>query len=411
MKKYLIVSVGIVMLTAVSSSWAVKPLDDYSFVRGVCYPGGWRNDQAKLEKELGYAQRLRLNSTRIWISERAYQRDPEGFIERLRNYIRTAHRMGLSTMPILFNGNGLNPSILDPVFRVQGDAYVKAVVEALKDEEGLLMWDIMNEPTCNDYCLKSPEDELAARHAQIRDFLHHYIATVKKLDPVNAVTVGHMFPRFLELSADVVDVLSFHDYLETRRRVENSYRQAQAISQKYGNKPLLNSEMACLGRANPYDMAIEISESHQVGWYVFDLIIGGYWGDVHGLVYPDGTIRDPSIIAALFGFYRNRDLTTSIKPNPNKEGHVNKALKELEAVLTDETEVFRSRRSSTDDILEAAEYCANLLEGCEMVPMYEPPTAKIQTWRAQPPAERDEQAIRQFAYKLALTLKKYCQIF
>jgi hypothetical protein len=55
---------------------------------------------------------------------------------------------------------------------------------------------------------------------------------------------------------------------------------------------------------------------------------------------------------------------------------VEKALALLEKALKDETAVFRNRRTSTDDLLEAAEYCANLLEAAEMVPMHEPPTAK-----------------------------------
>ena len=71
--------------------------------------------------------------------------------------------------------------------------------------------------------------------------------------------------------------------------------------------------MCCIGRSNPYDMAIQIADEHNVGWYVFDLIISGYWSDIHGLVYPDGTIRDPSSIAAIYGFYRKRDLNTTVK--------------------------------------------------------------------------------------------------
>jgi len=50
---------------------------------------------------------------------------------------------------------------------------------------------------------------------------------------------------------------------------------------------------------------LEISEKHKTGWYLFNLMISGYWGEVHGLFYPDGTIRDPAIIAAVMGFYRN----------------------------------------------------------------------------------------------------------
>lgn len=330
MKTNLAVLAGMVFLVMVGSAMAEKPLGDYGFVRGVCYPRAWRNDQATLERELGYAQKVQLNSTRVWLSYREHQKNPEGFIKALQNYVRTAHCLGISTMPVLWNGNGLNPDTLKETFRPEGEAYTKAVVEALKNEEGLLMWDIMNEPFMNDYYNRAPAEEKPKREAEIRDFVRYYIKFVKKLDTVNAVTVGYAFSRELESSADLVDVLSFHDYLGTHQRVENSYRLAEVVSAKYGNKPMLNSEMACIARANPYDMALEICTRHKMGWYVFELMIEGYWNEVHGLFYPDGTIRDPSIIAALLGFYRNRDLKTSIKPNPNREGGVTRALQELE---------------------------------------------------------------------------------
>ena len=38
-------------------------------------------------------------------------------------------------------------------------------------------------------------------------------------------------------------------------------------------------------------MVLEIAEQHKTGWYLFDLIIQGYWGEIHGLFYPDGTVR------------------------------------------------------------------------------------------------------------------------
>lgn len=386
-------------------------LNSLSSIRGVCYPGGWRGDQATIERDLSYAQRLQLNSTRVWLSYKAYQQDPSSFVESIRNYVRIAHSMGISTMPILWNGNGLNPDILGEAFRTEGEKYVKAVVDALKDEEGIIMWDIMNEPVCNGYYLRAPEEDKSKNLEEIRDFVRYYCSYVKRIDPVNAITVGHTRPKYLELTADLVDVLSFHDYLGTRQGVENSYLAAEAISRKYDNKPIINSEMACLCRANRYDMALEICERHNMGWYIFELMIGAYWGDVHGLVYSDGTVRDPSIIAALYGFHRNRDLKTSIKPNPNKEGHAYRALEELENALKDDTRVFGHRRTSTDEILEAVEYCANLLEGSEMVPMYEPPTAKIRAWREQAEEDRDADAIRAFAYELGLRLKKYCKIF
>jgi len=102
--------------------WAEKPLKDYSFIRGVNY--GMNADQATLERDLGYARRLNLNSTRIWLNYQAYEKDPQAYLARLCNYIRTSHRLGFRTMPILFNGNGLDPDMLKPAFHPRGDAYI-----------------------------------------------------------------------------------------------------------------------------------------------------------------------------------------------------------------------------------------------------------------------------------------------
>jgi hypothetical protein len=176
---------------------AQRHLKEYSFVRGVNH--GMNGDQAALERDLGYAKRLNLNSTRIWLNYQGYERAPEKYIDRLRNHIRTSHRMGFSTMPILWNGNGLNPDTLKPEFRTRSEVW--------------------------------------------------------------------------------------HAYAEYRG--------------------------ACIARANPYDVLLEISEKHKTGWYIFNLMISGYWGEVHGRFYPDGTIRDPAIIAAVMGFCRNRDLRLS----------------------------------------------------------------------------------------------------
>ncbi len=385
----------------------MKPLADYRSIRGVCY--GWGGGQEVIERDLGYAQRLRINSVRIWLDYRGYWADPGVYLKKLVNFLRTAGSMGISTMPILWNGNMIDTSILEPSYVKTAEHYVTTVVNALKDEPGLLMWDIMNEPSCNDYMRKAPDDERPGRHAAMWGFVRRFCDFTRKLDPVNAITVGNTFIEDTEPTVDLVDVISFHDYLETRRRVTATYDRAEELAGKH-HKPLLNSELACLCRANPYDMALEICESRHVGWYLFELMVHGYWGDVHGIVYPDGTVRDPSIVSAIMGFHRNRDQKARISPNPNKEGNAQAAVARVENALREDTTLFLNKKKSNDDVLEAAEFCANFLEGSEMVPMYAPPSVKILAWRRQPEEERDQDAIRSFAYDLALTLKKYCRI-
>ena len=73
----------------------------------------------------------------------------------------------------------------------------------------------------------------------------------------------------LEGSADLVDVLSFHDYTPTRAEVEAAYRTAEEVGKKFG-KPILNTETACIARANPYEEVLQIAEEHHTGWYLFN---------------------------------------------------------------------------------------------------------------------------------------------
>ncbi len=386
-------------------------LKDYRHVRGVCHIG-WMSDEATIRKELGYARRIHLNSTRIWLPMDRYKAAPDEFVKKLKTYVRIAHEMGFGVMPILWNGNGLNPDILKEGYREEADAYVRDIVGALKDEPGLFIWDIMNEPTCNDYHNLAPnEEERKVRRKEIFDFVRRNCQLVRQLDSKNAITVGTTLAFNLEeASPDLVDVLSFHDYSTTVAGMERSYEAAQKVAEKY-RKPLLNSETGCMGRANPYDLAIQTCEKHGAGWYLFELMISGYWSDIHGIFYADGTVRDPSIVAAVMGCFRNRDVSTMVKEHPNKEGHAQQAVRQVEEALKEETTAFRHRKASTDRILEAAEFCANLLESAQMLPMHDLPTAQIAAWRKQPAAERDEQAIRRFAYDLAQKLKQCCQLF
>lgn len=398
----------------------MKPLKDYSYLKGFNYSLTREEyDHDVFERNMGYAQKITLNSCRLFSPISRYLENREKYLADMLDLVRTAWAHGISTTPILLmpyyvegqenytvrnrNSNEMPGCFLPENYGI-GEAYVRDMVNLLKDEPGLLFWDIMNEPSwVNGLVREKDPAEKAKKYDMIWKFVRHFIGYVRELDPVNALGVGHTFIEDTELSqiGDMVDILIFHDYLETRSRVDAVYRRAVELGQKYG-KPILNNETGCLCRANPYDVELEMCQKYNVGYYLFELMVepkGRLWSRVHGIFYPDGTVRDPSIVAGIMGCFRNRSETT-IYPDVNMEGHGDKAIAFAKEAL--------DRRAPQEDLLEAAEYIANLLEAGELVPMAYPPTAKILAWRRNPADDVNE--VRAFLYDLIEKLRKACEI-
>lgn len=385
----------------------MKPLSNYADIKGVNYE--IRQDEETTVRELGYAKRLGINSVRVWLSYREYEQEGDAYIRRVKRFTQVCHEQGVSVVPILFNGNGIDPAILEADFAPRGERFAAAVVDALRDEPGLLMYDVMNEPPCNELILHAPDEETKqAWYEKIWVFVRHYCDYVKGLDPVNAMTVGNWLAVDMESSADLVDVLSYHDYSTTMAGVRAMAELALSVGKKYG-KPVINNETCCVARANPYDRVIQTLDEYGIPWYAFNLMIDGYWKDVHGIFYPDGTIRDPAIAAAFVGCFRNRRLETIVPEKPNRELEGVHSLKKLEELLLDgRSDGFAYGGFDVNALLDVCETIAHLLEGGQMVPMQIPPTARIDAWRRQ--EHPDVLEIKKFAYDLAQTLRRSCQI-
>lgn len=386
---------------------AEKPQIDCTKIRGVCY-GMTPEEQAR--RELAYGSRVGLNTVRFWLSPGTFSSKGDEYIQQVVAFVRVCDSCGYKSMPILFNGNMLNPKTIQPEAYEAADKFTTAVVNALKDEPGLLMFDMMNEPLCNPYINQAPADQRAARKEETWSFLRREIALAQKLAPDCLFTVGYTTAFEIEEStAKALDVLSFHDYSESREHARNNYELAKKWSEKLG-KPIIQTETGCLARANSYEMALQFCNEYNMGWILFNLMIRGRCIDEHGIFYPDGTIRDAGTIAAMFGCYRNRgENTPVVPPNPNREGKANRAIKLIKDALTEYTsDAFDYRRSDKKKLLDACEVAANLLEACELVPMSDLPTAKIAAFRNDPNADLWE--IRKLAYELANRLKEVCQI-
>ena len=397
-----------------------------------------------VDRDMGYAERLHLNSARIFLSYDFYKENPDRFLANVKDFVQTAWKHGISTNPIIFMGfrfredelpwsgfmleAGLKPiykTLEDPSCWYIGEKYFDDLYEAIGHEEGLLFWDIANEPGYTDNFVTWYDEEpsyvqdyqerpnmelLRYRQEKTWEIVRHFCRYVKSKDQEHDIGIGNIFIFETEPSrtTELVDVIVFHDYFPTRKRMRDALEYAKKMGEKYG-KPVLDNEMCCLARANPYDMSIEMHDEYQIGWYLFELMIGkDMWSRVHGVVYPDGTVRDPSIVAAIGGFFRNRS-ETAIRSDVNQEDYVKRV-----SILAERTlHAARQKQGSdhsqdVENLLEVCEYAANLLEAGELVPMAYPPTAKIAAYRRQ--QNVDAMEIEDYLTELIGTLKKACHI-
>ena len=115
----------------------------------------------------------------------------------------------------------------------------------------------------------------------------------------------------------------------------------------------------------------------KVGWYIWELMITHQWGTVHGVFYADGTVRDPSIVAALMGFFRNRE-TEIIPAIPDREDYITRAVANNRKWLADPNADWKAG-------LDLAEVSANLLEAGELIAMHDPPSREVTLLRKGSP--------------------------
>jgi len=318
-------------------------------------------DSTRIEFDLDLAKSLNLNQVRVFVPYEAYVEDKEGLPLKLRHFVRECYKRGIGVMPVV----GYGPWLRDTTQRPLAREWAQFLINTLSNEPGLAFWDVMNEPDW-----PTTPRKRVLRNFETSKFLAN---TFHELDPNTPVTIGMAFVDGMIELADYVDVLQFHDYMQTKEEIRNNIMRAKEFAAKV-NKPLINGEIGCIARANPYDITLQEHMNAKVGWYIWELmIVRKGWGTVHGVFYEDGSVRDPSIAAAIMGFFRKRtaDILTSV---PDQEGWVTK-------VIDQSNNWLQNREATWKDGLDIAETSAHLLEAGELTAMRIPPTWEVNMLR------------------------------
>ena len=362
---------AIVLLVHAPAAAQRRVPKDLSGIRGFNYQSApttghtehWlQYSAAETERDFDFARRLQLNQARVFVPQAAWAQDKAKFRQNLQHLLRAAHARGIGVMPTIQYARGVS---MNRERWPESREFVADLIATIGKEPGLFIWDVSNEPDC---CAlpPTPANRTRMAHAVYMAGMFH------ELDPVTPVTIGAAYSDNMIEMGEAQDVLSFHNYLSTRAAIRADIAKARAYAAKVG-KPLINSEIGCIARANPYDIALEEHMKANVGWYIWELMITHQWGTVHGVFHPDGTIRDPAIVAALLGMFRDRE--ENVMPAaPDREGAITKAVADNKKWLADAGADWNAG-------LDLAEVSANLLEAGELVAMYDPPTRTVDLLR------------------------------
>ena len=367
---------------------------DYPAIRGANYTAAaghhlehWlRYDPEVTDRDLDYAKKININQIRVFLSYAAYLTNREVFLANLVLLTRACQKHGIGLMPVVtYKSEMIRESAPYPL----ACAWAKDLMDTIGYEPALAFWDVFNEP---DYPPDSTNRPARIAYARVMARIFRELDTRRPRTPV---TIGFTFEDTMEQNADVVDVLSYHDYRPTREGVHSNIVAALAFAAKV-NKPVINTEIGCTGRANPYDMVIQEYADGHIGFYIWELMITEYWGNVHGVFYPDGTVRDPSIPAAMLGLYRNRG-TNVVLEFPDREGWVTRTVTNGIAWLNDPNASYARG-------LDLAETAANLLEANQLVAMRDLPGRRVALLRQETP---NPAALRELLTNLLNQLEPY----
>jgi hypothetical protein len=255
---------------------------------------------AQIDKELGWAQDMGMNTMRVFLHSQLWQQDAEGFRRRIDQFLAIAAKHGIRPLLVLFDScwdpnpktgpqrppiPGVHNSgwVQDPGKAGLADsanypgleAYVKGVVSAFANDKRVLGWDVWNEPD------NGADGESAAareKFTQVAALLPQVFAWARAANPSQPLTSGvwhnddwspaGKLNAIEKTQLEQSDVISFHTY-EWADVFERRVRQLQA----YG-RPIICTEYLARGAGSTFDTSLPMARKYDVGMMNWGFVLG-----------------------------------------------------------------------------------------------------------------------------------------
>jgi cellulase (glycosyl hydrolase family 5) len=264
-------------------------------------------DPEEIDKELGWAEGMGMNTMRVFLHDLLWQQDAAGFQKRIDRFLTIASRHHIRPLFVLFDScwdplphlgpqhppiPGVHNSgwVQSPGAAALGDekqyprlkAYVQGVVGAFAKDDRILAWDLWNEPG-SDNAGSYPNDELkpADKIARVAKLLPQVFAWAREMNPTQPLTSGVWSIDtsldssdgakqgvLQEIQLRESDIITFHNYSWPE------YFRSEVKWLKRINRPVICTEYMARSVGSTFDTVLPIAKKERVGAINWGFVAG-----------------------------------------------------------------------------------------------------------------------------------------
>jgi hypothetical protein len=248
-------------------------------------------DTATINRELGWAESIGMNSMRVYLHHLAWQVDPTGFKDRVNTYLTIADKHHVSTL-FVFMDDCWNPEyeagkqpepkpgihnsgwVRDPGPRIFADTahtkldstqlatleqYTKDVLTRFKDDKRIVLWDLYNEPGNSNNKNKS------------LPLLQKMFQWGREVNPSQPLSSGIWAADLVDLNKYQLansDVITYHNY-----DVPAEHKKMIDTLRAYG-RPLICTEYMARTRGSLFSTVMPMLKAENIGAYNWGFVAG-----------------------------------------------------------------------------------------------------------------------------------------
>lgn len=268
-------------------------------------------DTKTIDQELGWAAELGLNTMRVYLHDLVWFHDPEGFKQRIEQYLKISDRHGIKTMFVLFDDCwhdnpklGEQPTPRPGIHNsgwVKGpgtavlknkkewerlEDYVKDIISTFGDDPRVVIWDIYNEPGNN--FLVSLNLPVVLRYILIlgnlikhllvpgpsRELLVQAFSWAREARPSQPLTAGMFFltpslgAKHNAICLELSDIVSFHSYF--------NFEQTEKLvsSLEISERPMICTEYLARKEGSTFEAIMPLFKANKIGAINWGLVSG-----------------------------------------------------------------------------------------------------------------------------------------